>query len=164
MRNRAHHFAGQAALVFVVREQDLAADDRVLDSLRALDKPRLAARQIVDPFGLKRPYRGRIENHQVGIHPGCEPPLGAQFEKVGQLRGQPPHGFLQRQHAAPIHPFVQQVGGQAGVAVLRDVRARVAKPDQRIGQLEDAAYDVGIDVDHRERHAEFHPFVEREVE
>src|SRR5260370_7413650 len=107
LRNRAHHFAGQAALVFVVREQDLAADDRVLDSLGALDQPRLTARQIVDPLGLERLYRGRIENHEVGIHPGRESALVAPFEEAGQLRRPPPPPSLQRHTPPPLPPSAQ---------------------------------------------------------
>jgi hypothetical protein len=41
------HFPGQAALVFVMCEEHLAANDRVFDSLRPLDQPwSLAGRSL----------------------------------------------------------------------------------------------------------------------
>ena len=57
-----NHFPRQATLIFVMCEENLAANDRVFDSLRPLDQPLLLARQVVAPFRLDRrdPIRANI--------------------------------------------------------------------------------------------------------
>src|SRR5260370_24980816 len=61
-------------------------------------------------------------------------------------------------------PFLQQVRRQSGIAMLRDVRARVRKPKQRVGKLQQLLDDLLVDVDHRERDSQVDVLVEYEVE
>jgi hypothetical protein len=91
------HFPGQATLVFVMCEENLAANDRVFDSLRPLDQPRLLARQVVAPFRRNRRDPVRVEHHEVRIHSRREPPLAREAHEVGEFRSEPPHTLFQRQ-------------------------------------------------------------------
>src|SRR5713226_301725 len=158
------HFSGQAALVLVMREENVAANDRVFDALRALDQPRLIPWQVVAPFRRQRRDAVRVEHHQVRIHSRLKPALAAEVHEVRQFRREPPHSLFERQRMALADPFLQQVRRQTGIAMLRDVRASVRKPEQRVGEFQQLLDDLLVDVDHRERDAHIEVLVESEVE
>jgi len=67
----AQHAAGQRAGVFAVLHQYLAVDHGRHDALGRLLDALVAGREVVQYFEGQRLHRVRVEDHNVGGHPGA---------------------------------------------------------------------------------------------
>src|SRR5262245_48573257 len=109
----------------------MTANDRLFDSLGALNQAWLPAREIVEPLGRQRPNEIGIEDHEVSVVAGADAAARLEIEKVRDFGSKAVDARFEREGAALAHPLTEQVGGQTRITMLCDVSARIGKPDQR---------------------------------
>src|ERR1700737_2683724 len=132
--------------MFVVVENDLSADDGARETLGALDDAGLAAGEIIRPLLRAQSDRVGIEQNHVGVETSGDAPLVREAEERGRLRSQPLNGALERKDVPLIHPFMQQIRRDSGVAQLVDMRSRVRQPDHYVRQLNRLATQIAAGV------------------
>src|SRR5260370_10503512 len=113
----AEHPAGERPGVLAVVQHDLAADDDVLDALRALHPPRRAVRPVVGDLVLSHADAREIEDHEVRRQPLAHQAAIVQTHDAGGLERVPADGVLEAQEPTLADPLPEDIARLAGGGV-----------------------------------------------
>ena len=134
-----YHLAGKGAGERAILQDGCPVDDNEANAPGALDGPAASAGQVVDGFALGRADAVGIEENQVGFEAGTEKAPVGQAEDRGGSTGEVVNALLQGENALLAHPFLEDDGNEAGVAVGGEVGAGVRATGDRVRILEERA-------------------------
>ena len=110
------------------------------------------------------PIRLRIEQHEVGVRTGGDPPSVPDAEQVRLASGEHRDRGLEREHAALANPVLQRPHRVAAVGVALRVRAGVAAAELR-GRVRDQLAEAAVvGAAHRDRELRLEVVADRNVD
>ena len=86
--------------------------------------------QVVDHLRLPHGDALRVEEHEIGRAPGCEPAAALQAIALGGHRRHEAHGLFERQASELTHPVAEEIAREALVAERVDVRTRIREGEE----------------------------------